>query len=32
VSPEDIYKAVERYMLNIQWAYMGDTVRMAGAW
>jgi zinc protease len=32
VSPDDIYKAVDRYMRNIQWAYVGDTVRMAGAW
>lgn len=32
VAPEDVYKAIERYMRNIQWAYMGDTVRMVDKW
>lgn len=32
LAPEDIYKAIERYMRIIQWAYMGDTLRMNGAW
>jgi zinc protease len=32
VAPEDVLKAINRYMLNIQWAYLGDTARMAGAW
>lgn len=32
VGPQDVYKAADRYMRNIQWAYMGDTVRMVGAW
>ena len=32
VRPGDVYKAVERYMLNIQWAYIGDTVRMIDKW
>ncbi len=32
VGPDDIYRVTERYMLNIQWAYIGDTVRMIGAW
>jgi zinc protease len=32
VRPGDVYKVVERYMRNIQWAYIGDTVRMIDKW
>lgn len=32
VAPEDIDHAVQRYMRDIQWAYLGDTLRMRGAW
>jgi zinc protease len=32
LAPEDIYHAVDHYMRVVQWAYLGDTVRMKGAW
>lgn len=32
VRPEDVSRAAARYMQNIQWAYIGDTVRMIGKW
>jgi zinc protease len=32
VRPDDIWNAVDRYMQNVQWAYLGDTVRMSGKW
>lgn len=32
VDPEDIVEVADRYMRSIQWAYIGDTVRMMGKW
>lgn len=32
VRPDDVGRAVDRYMRFVQWAYLGDTVRMKGKW
>ena len=32
VAPRHIHNAISQYMPYIQWAYIGDTVRMAGTW
>lgn len=32
VGPEDVRRVANRYMRVIQWAYLGNTVRMEGHW